>query len=197
VLEEDQEAIYSFLAMPFETVETLEPSKIPMTQDTALNGIPPQSLQAIPSGRQISIESQLRRRSGIRGRERWHVSGLKGNQRLAATLEMALRGESGVTEAVANPLTGCILVRYSQVQASVEILIRSALTLKHPIESEVLQPVASKRYSLPARLLTAELGCSLLKFLLLGGASAPIRGIVWAAGIIVVLAFRGSVSSWG
>jgi hypothetical protein len=177
--------------MPFETVEILEPSNFPMTQDTALNGIPPQSLQAIPSGRQISIESQLRRCSGIRGRERWQVGGLKGNKRLAAALEMALSGESGVKEAVANPLTGCTLVRYSHdhVHASVEILIRRALALNHMMEPEILRPVASRSYVLPVRLFAAELGCSLFKLLLLKGASAPIGGILWAAGIIAVLGF--------
>jgi Heavy metal associated domain 2 len=182
--------------MPFETAETLERSKISMTQSATVNELPPQSLQAIPLDRRISVESQLRRCSGIRGRERWQVGGLKGNNRLAAALETALSGESGVKEVVANPLTGCVLVRYSHdhVQGSVEFLIRRALALKHRMEPEVSRPVASKRYLLPVRLLAAELGCSLLKLLLLRGASVPIGGILWAAGVIVVLAFRGSVS---
>lgn len=177
--------------MPFETVDTLEPSKIPMTQSAAVDGIPPQSLQAVSSGRQISNERQLKRCSGIRGRERWQVGGLTGNKRLAASLEMALKGESGVEEVVANPLTGRILVRYSHdhVQASVEVLIRRALALNHMMTPEISRPVVSKRYLLPVRLLAAELGCSLLKFLLLGGASAPIGGLLWTAGVIVSLGF--------
>jgi Heavy metal associated domain 2 len=166
-----------------------------MTQSAAVNGLPPQSVQAIPSDRRIFIEIQLRRRSGIPGRERWQVDGLKGNKGLAAALETALSGESGIKEVVANPLTGCVLVRYSRdhVQGSVEFLIRRALAFNHMIQLEDSQPVTSKRCLLPVRLLAAELACSLLKLLLLRGASAPIGGILWAAGVIVVLAFRGSV----
>jgi hypothetical protein len=57
--------------------------------------------------------------------------GLRGNERLAAALDVALKGESGVEEVVANPLTGRVLVRYSpyHVQASVETLILRALAL--------------------------------------------------------------------
>jgi hypothetical protein len=187
--------------MPFETVETQEPSKIPMMQIAAVDGIPPRSFQAVASDKQISAEDQLRRCSVIRGRERWQVSGLTGNKRLAASLEMALKGESGVEEVVANPLTGRILVRYSHdhVQASVEVLIRRALALNHMLAPEISRPMVSKRYLLPVRLLAAELGCSLLKFLFLGGASAPLGGLVFAAGVIVSLgfAFHCSVSSSG
>jgi hypothetical protein len=187
--------------MPCETAETLEPSKIPMTQSIEVNGIPPQPLQVISSDSQISTEYQLSLCSGIRGRERWQLGGLKGNKLLAAALAMALKGEPGVEEAVANPLTGRILVRYSpdQVQASVETLIRRALALNLVMTPEALPPVASKSYLLPVPLLAAELGCSLLKMLLLGGATTPISGMLWAAGVIVVLglAVRGSITSLG
>lgn len=190
--------------MPFETVQTPELSKILMTQSAEVSGVPPQppqALQAVPVDGPISIEYQLRLRSGIRGRERWQVDGLKGNKRLASTLAMALEAEPGVAEAVANPLTGCVLVRYSpeRIQASVETLIRRALALDLIVMPEALEPAASKRYLLPVRLVAAELGCSLFKMLLLGGASAPIGKLLWVAGVIVVLgfAFVGSGSSLG
>ena len=141
---------------------------------------------------QPAIEGQgfsLQPCSRIRGRERWYVNGLKGNERLACAVEVALTGESGVEEAVANPLTGRVLVRYSpdHVHAPVEILIRRALALGPMLEGEFSRPLTSKPFLLPKRLLVAELGCSSLKFLLLGGISCPGGGILWAVGVIVAL----------
>jgi len=141
-----------------------------------------------------AIEGQgfsLKPCSRIRGRERWYVDGLKGNERLARAVEVALAGESGVEEAVANPLTGRVLVRYSpdHVQAPVEILIRGALALGPMLEQEFSRTLTSKPFLLPKRLLVAELGCSSLKFLLFGGISCPGGGILWAAGVILALGF--------
>jgi hypothetical protein len=143
---------------------------------------------------QPAIEGQgfsLKPCSRIRGRERWYVDGLKGNERLARAVEVALTGESGVEEAVANPLTGRVLVRYSpdHIQAPVEILIRRALALDPMLEPESSRPLTSRPFLLPKRLLVAELGCSSLKFLLLGGISCPGGGILWAAGVILALGF--------
>jgi hypothetical protein len=136
-------------------------------------------------------EFSLKPCSRIHGRERWYVDGLKGNERLARAVEVALTGESGIEEVVANPLTGRILVRYSpdHVQAPVEILIRRALALDTMLEREFSRPLTSKPFLLPKRLLVAELGCSSLKFLLLGGIPCPGGGILWAAGLILALGF--------
>jgi hypothetical protein len=180
--------------MSLETVETLKPIHIPMTQSPEVARIPPHSYLASHPETQATIERQkfpLKSCSRIRGRERWHLGGLRGNERLAAALEVALKGEAGVEEAVANPLTGRVLVRYSpeHVQAPVEILIRRALALDPMLEGEFSRPLASRLFLLPMRLLAAELGCSLLKLLLLGGASGPVGGILWAAGVIVALGF--------
>src|SRR4030088_1202729 len=105
---------------------------IPMTKSLPVTGIPLQVGLASRPGIQTAVEHQrfsLKPCSRIRGRERWHVDGLKGNRRLAAAVQVALRGESGVEDAAANPLTGRVLVRYSpdHMQASVEVLIRQAL----------------------------------------------------------------------
>jgi Heavy metal associated domain 2 len=152
-----------------------------------------QALASRP-GIEPAIERQefsLKPCSLIRGRERWYVGGLKGNERLARAVEVALTGESGIEEVVANPLTGRILVRYSldHVQAPVEILIRRALALDTMIELAFSHSLTPKPFLLPKRLLVAELGCSSLKFLLLGGISCPVGGILWAAGVIIVLGF--------
>lgn len=184
--------------MSSEAVETLNPIQIALTQRPEAAQIPPHTYLASHPGTQIEgQEFLLKLCSRIRGRERWHVGGLRGNERLAAALELALEGESGVEEAVANPLTGRVLVRYSldYVQASVELLIRKALALDPMMERESSRRVTSKLFLLPARLLAAELGCSILKILLLGGASGPVGGILWAAGVIVAaLGFVGHSS---
>jgi len=153
--------------------------------------LPQTSLTSRPAI-QTSIERRgfsLRPCSRIRGRERWHVDGLKGNRRLSAAVEVALKGESGVEEAAVNPLTGRVLVRYlpDRIQVSVEMLIRQALALNPLIEQELSPPVTSKTFLLPKGLLAAELGCSLLKVLLLGGISCPAGGIWCVAGVIVTL----------
>jgi hypothetical protein len=165
-----------------------------MTQSLALNEIPPQTCLASCPDMPVAIERQgfsLKPCSRVRGRERWHVAGLKGNERLAAAVEVALRGESGVEEAVANPMTGRVLVRYSpeRIEASVEMLIRRAVALGPMIEQEFSRPVTSKPFLLPKRLLVAEAGCSLLKLLFLGGISCPAAGIWYAAGVIFALRF--------
>jgi hypothetical protein len=145
------------------------------------------AIQPAIEGQEFSLKPCTR----IHGRERWYVDGLKGNERLARAVEVALMGESGVEEVVANPLTGRILVRYSpdHVQAPVGILIRRALALDTMIERDFSYPVTSKPFLLPKRLLVAELGCSSLKFLLFRGISCPGGGILWAAGVIVALGF--------
>jgi hypothetical protein len=145
-------------------------------------------------GIQPAIEGQgfsLKPCSRIRGRERWYVDGLKGNERLARAVEVALTGESGIEEVVANPVTGRVLVRYSpdHVQAPIEMLIRRALAFGPMLELEFSRHLTSKLFLLPKRLLIAELGCSSLKFLLLGGISCPSGGILWAAGVILALGF--------
>jgi hypothetical protein len=182
------------MTISLETVETLKPIQIAMTQSPEVVRIPPHTYLASRPGTQPTTERQessLKLCSRIPGRERWHVGGLRGNDRLAAALEVALKGESGVEEAVANPLTGRVLVRYSpdHAQAPVEILIRRALALEPMLEREFSRPLTPKLFLLPTRLLAAELGCSLLKLLLLGGASGTGGGILWVAGVIVALGF--------
>ena len=55
-------------------------------------------------------EFSLKPCSRIHGRERWYVDGLKGNERLARAVEVALTGESGIEEAVAAAPAGLEVV---------------------------------------------------------------------------------------
>jgi hypothetical protein len=165
-----------------------------MTQMIAVTGILPQTGPGSRPTIQTANDRQtfdLRPCSRINGRERWYVAGLKGNERLARAVELALTGEPGVEEAVANPLTGRVLVRYlpGRVQGSVEMLIRRALSMDIMIERAFSRPVTSKPFLLPKRLFLAELGCSSLKFLLFGGISCPIAGIWYAAVVLVAVRF--------
>ncbi len=154
---------------------------------TTLTVIPPMKGPASLEGQ----ASSLRPCSRIRGRERWYVSGLEGNERLARALEVALQGESGVEEALANPLTGRVLVHYlpDLMQGSVEMLIRRALALNTTIERAFSRPVTSRPFLLPKGLLVAELGCSSLKILVFGGISCPLVAISCAAAVYLALRF--------
>ena len=160
-----------------------------MAQSLAVTGIPSQTDLASSPVMLGRHELSLKPCSRLRGRERWHVGGLRGNRRLATAVEVALRGELGVEEAAANPVTGRVLVRFSpdHIQAPVEILIRRALEFDTMTEREFSRPVRSQPFLLPKRLLAAELGCSLFKLLLFGGISCPVGGIWCAAAVIVSL----------
>jgi hypothetical protein len=163
-----------------------------MAQSLAVSGIPSQTDLASGPVMQAAIgrhEFSLKPCSRIRGRERWHVGGLRGNRRLAAAVEVALRGEAGVEEASANPVTGRVLVRYwpGHIQAPVETLIRQALALDTITEQELSRPVISRPFLLTKGLLAAELGCSIFKLLLFGGISCPVGGIWFAAAVIFTL----------
>src|ERR1700722_14763815 len=142
------------MTISLKTDETLQPIHIPMTQSPEVVRIPPHTYLASRPGTQPTTERQesfLKPCSRIRGRELWYVDGLRGNERLAAAVEVALKGESGVEEAVANPLTGRVLIRYSpdHVQAPVEILIRRALALGPMLEREFSRTLTSKPFLLP------------------------------------------------
>ncbi|MCU1299552.1 MAG: hypothetical protein JWO91_3830 [Acidobacteriaceae bacterium] len=170
-----------------------------MAQSVAVTGIPSHTdLASIPV-MESAIERpgfSLKPSSRLRGRERWHVGGLRGNTRLAAAVEVALRGELGVEEAVANPVTGRVLVRFSpdRIHAPVEVLIRKAIELDTVTEREFSRPIRSRPFLLPKRLLAAELGCSLFKVLLFGGISCSLGGLLLAAGVIVSLGLAGQHS---
>jgi hypothetical protein len=128
--------------------------------------------------------------SRVRGRERWQVAGIKGNKKLAAAVGVALRAETGIEEAIANPLTGRVLVRYlpNKIEAPVEVLIRRALVLFPGMEPKFSRPASTKPFLLP-QLIKAELGCSLLKLLVFGGVSGSVGPIWGAAGVIIALSW--------
>ena len=67
--------------------------------------------------------------SDIPGRQRWRVPRIDSRPRLAAAVESALRKESGILLAKANPLTGRVLVKWEPGQRRPEIrsIIRKAL----------------------------------------------------------------------
>ncbi|MCG8421697.1 MAG: ABC transporter ATP-binding protein/permease [Proteobacteria bacterium] len=57
--------------------------------------------------------NRLEVRSSLPGRIRWGVPGLKGDLRLASSIEQALRAFSWVTSVEANPVTGRVLVHFA------------------------------------------------------------------------------------
>jgi hypothetical protein len=110
--------------------------------------------------------------SHVAGRDRWHVDALQNSPRLAATVELVLRTEEGIKEVRANPVTGRVLVCYAPelLTESVETLIRRALGFGPMSREEfsVLRSTPPVALSSGA-LIAAELGCSALRMILLGG----------------------------
>jgi hypothetical protein len=110
--------------------------------------------------------------SRVSGRERWRVGALKGRPRLAAAVELILRGQQGVTAATTNPLTGSVLVYYSPdlLTESIEVLIQRALQFGPMTTDEFVAFTANvSKASFTKHLFAAEVGCFLVKMFFLGG----------------------------
>jgi hypothetical protein len=91
--------------------------------------------------------------------------------RLAAAVELVLRSEEGILDARANPLTGRVLVHYRPdlLSESIEALLHRALDFG-PMSWEEFSSIRSDRPGTPFRhLLAAEIGCTALKMIFLGG----------------------------
>jgi hypothetical protein len=115
-------------------------------------------------------------RSSVLGRNRWEVPCLSGNERWAAAVELVLRGEDGVLEATANPVTGRVLVTYvpGKISAPVEVLLRQALSFGPASAEEYMPPATGLATGVVGSLVSAELGCLLLK---LAFAGCPAVGV--------------------
>jgi Heavy metal associated domain 2 len=128
--------------------------------------------------------------SRVQGRERWYIDALEDNPRLAATVESVLHTEEGIEQAVANPLTGRVLVRYrpKELTASVEDLISRAVAFGPMSEEEFSRLAPKKSSDLSAsHFIAAEIGCSALKMFVLGS-TCP--GALAAAGLLFLLHWR-------
>ncbi len=80
--------------------------------------------------RVTSIESGLRRRSAISGRERWEVPAIARRPLLAQQLEAALLQNPKIRDVRANPVSGRVLILYDPIspRPRLDALIREALT---------------------------------------------------------------------
>ena len=129
--------------------------------------------------------------SRVPGRDRWYVDVLEDRPRLAAAVELVLRSEEGILDARANPLTGRVLVHYQPhvLSESVESLIHRALEFG-PMSLEEFRSLRTDRRSpAPLRhLLAAEIGCTALKLILVGGC-CPLA--LSAAGLLLLIHRRG------
>jgi len=128
-------------------------------------------------------------RSRVTGRERWEIPVLQDNPALAGAVELLLCGEPGVIDALANPVSGRLLIRFDpeRITAPVEQLIRSALSFG-PLNSRDVRISRGKtgRRNAVRSLIVAELGCVLLKSALLAGRCAP-GGAIAAAAMFLLL----------
>ena len=110
--------------------------------------------------------------SQVAGRQRWYVDALEDNPRLAAAVELVLRSEDGISAAQANPLTGRVLVHYrpDSLSDTVDTLIHRALEFGPLSREEFSSLYAKEPGTRPFHhLLAAEIGCSAIKWMFLGG----------------------------
>ena len=130
-------------------------------------------------------------RSRLPGRERWHVDLLEDNPRLAAAVELVLRGEEGIETVQANPLTGKVLIHFRPelVSGPIEVLIRQALEFG-PMSPEEFASLPSREPDgfRTEHFLAAELGCSALKMILFGSCCPAVLA---GAGLLFLLHRRG------
>jgi hypothetical protein len=128
--------------------------------------------------------------SRVPGRERWYIDALEDNPRLATTVESVLRSEDGIEQAVANPLTGRVLVHYRPEVLSepIQDVIRRAVAFGPMSEEEFSMLAPRKSSDLSAsHFIAAEIGCSALKMFVLGS-TCP--GALAAAGLLFLLHWR-------
>jgi hypothetical protein len=125
--------------------------------------------------------------SRIPGRDRWYVDALEDNPRLAAAVELVLKSEEGVLDARANPLTGRVLVHYRPdlLSEAIEGLIHRAIEFGPMSRAEFSSLRSHEPGTPPLRfLLAAEIGCTALKLMFLGGC-CPLA--LSAAGLLLLM----------
>jgi hypothetical protein len=126
-------------------------------------------------------------RSRVPGRGRWYVKAIEDSPRLAATVELILRGEEGIESAEASPLTGSLLVHFRPDLAFewTEALIHRALDFGPMSREEfsALRPRLPETFSV-RHLLAAEIGCSAFKLALFSGCCPALLA---AAGVLFLL----------
>jgi len=143
------------------------------------------SLQTLsmPCAEAVATCFEMSIRSQVPGRERWDIPVLRDNPALARSVELVLRGEPGVIEASANHATGRLLLRFApgQITAPVEQLIRTALSFGPLNALEMRMGGGSAHRHALRSLLVVELGCVLLKSVILAGGCLPGGAIATAA----------------
>jgi hypothetical protein len=131
--------------------------------------------------------------SRVPGRDRWYVDAIEDNPRLAATVESVLRSEHRIEQAVANPLTGRVLVRYRReaLGEPIQDLILRAVAFG-PMSGEEFAALAPRKSSdlSVTHFIAAEIGCSTLKMLVLGSACP---GFLAATGLFLLLHWRAAL----
>jgi len=162
-------------------------------QDLLITGMPKTVEADELAGNQSNHRKPVNRRpkmivcSAVPGRGRWYVEILEDNPRLAAAVELVLRGEDGIEDAKANPLTGRVLVQYRPDLPVEDIaaLITRAIEFGPMSREEFSAFHSNHSASFSARhFLMAELGCSALNMVFLGGCCPA---VLVTAGVLFLL----------
>ncbi|MFJ6138783.1 ATP-binding cassette domain-containing protein [Kitasatospora sp. NPDC092286] len=99
-----------------------------------------------------SVDSDVRPRSVIPGRQRWDVKPVLGRPRTAEVLAAVLRRVPGITEAQASPITGGVLVRHdARVRAAdVGRIVRRAVAVVTEGPTRTGRPAPARPAAEPA-----------------------------------------------
>ena len=135
-------------------------------------------------------------RSRVPGRDRWDVPCLVGNERWSAAVELVLRGEAGILGAIANPLTGRVLITYAPNDPSdaIEVLLHRALGFGPATHAECAPRSNRLLRGAVGTFVSVELGCLLVKLAFFG---SPALGATTAAVLLVLLASRKKARNSG
>src|SRR5260370_27769618 len=141
-------------------------------ESTLVIGVGQAAEGALSTNRTLGAQPVVFLCSQVVGRQRWYVDALEDNPRVAAAVELVLRSEDGVLAAQANPLTGRVLVHYrpDSLSDTVDTLIHRALEFGPLSREEFSSLYAKEPGTRPFHhLLAAEIGCSAIKWMFLGG----------------------------
>lgn len=135
-------------------------------------------------------------KSRVPGRDRWTVPAITGDRSRALALETLLGSEPGVRRVSANELTGRILIEYSpgRLEEPIELLIQHALEFgpMSPGEYAALDQPRNRGYWSLNLLLSAELGCLLVKLTFASVLCPGMGAVAGLAFAVVALCRSGS-----
>jgi len=134
---------------------------------------------------------ELKPRSILPGRQRWEIVTLRNNRALAASIERWLKGEEGILEAAANPVTGRVFVLHDPGLSpeSVTALIRASVEISMATPLPPAEKAPAKPPLIPGMVLAGTGVLGIVGYLAGWTLALPLA-VVIGAGIVTTGAIR-------